>query len=105
MSRLLIRLGFVGYVLTLAVFALGRFSPAVHSVLRAVGLRSAVGILGYLFAGLVVSYVILWQTSKDLRRGTARLPETQPSMQQDLTALEPSPPASVEMAMEDSERR
>ena len=108
MSRLLVRLGFVGYLLALAVLALGRFSTAVDSALAAVGLRSAVGILGYLFAGLIVTYVVLWRMSADLRKGPAGRPEISPFTQPDQAALVASAsenPSDPDAVSEDSERR
>lgn len=68
MGGFLVRLGFVGYILVLAVFALGSFPPPVDSVLRSIGLKSAAGIFCYLLAGLLVSYVFLWRKTGELRR-------------------------------------
>jgi len=106
MGGLFVRLGFVGYVLLLAVLRLGRFPPAVHSVLQSIGLRSAVGILGYLFAGLVVAYVFLWRKTTELRRLTSpEIVEWPMPGQHDLTALEPEQEgASLEPVMDDPER-
>lgn len=55
-----VRLFFVLYILTLGVLAIGRFSPETQAVLRAMGLRSAFGMLGYMLAGALVAYTFLW---------------------------------------------
>ncbi|MDP2871573.1 MAG: hypothetical protein Q8P31_03455 [Bacillota bacterium] len=63
-----VRFFFVIYILTLGVLAMGRFSPGTQDVLRALGLRSAVGMLGYMLAGAVVAFTFLWFKGHEYRR-------------------------------------
>lgn len=67
MGSLPVRLLFVVYALTLGFLAVGRFDPSTAARLQTIGLRSAVGVLGWLLAGLVAAYVLLWRRRRVLQ--------------------------------------
>jgi|GEM_PF-3561847 len=78
MGSLYVRLLFVLYALLVGFAALGHFDPEATRHLTTLGLRSAVGVLLYLLAGLVTAYVYLWQKRKrhlrELRRAAGLPP-------------------------------
>lgn len=68
MGSFKVRLFFVIYIITLGVLAMGKFAPETQAVLRAMGLRSAFGMLGYMLAGAVVAFTFLWFKGREYGR-------------------------------------
>ncbi len=68
MGSFKVRLFFVIYIITLGVLAMGKFAPETQAVLRAMGLRSAIGMLGYMLAGAVVAFTFLWFKGREYGR-------------------------------------